>query len=59
MREVDTRIITMTLQEFKAWECPVGWVITMISGEQKIGRIGSKDGYFEVRVHLELMKELQ
>ena len=53
MYEIEQKKIGMTLEEFKKYDVPEGWRMTMISGEEKRGRPGSMDRYFVVRVYLE------
>jgi len=53
MHEINQKIVSMLLEEFKVWEVPKGYKMTNLSGEEQWGWPGSLDRYFMIRVTIE------
>lgn len=51
--EIEQKILTMLLEEFKQYNPPDGWRLMHVSGHEKRGRPGLSDKFFEMVVTIE------
>jgi len=61
MYETTQKTITMTLEEFKAWEVSKGWKMTNLNGSLRTSAVSAdakwdRKEYFEIRVTIEKEK---